>query len=67
MVAVRSGPHLFSGKVTSFLGPILLGVATTAFPSQQAGVATVPLFFLVGGLLLATVDERAGMAAARAN
>jgi UMF1 family MFS transporter len=56
----------FSGKVTSFLGPILLGVATTAFASQRAGVATVLLFFLVGGLLLATVDERAGMAAARA-
>jgi hypothetical protein len=29
-------------------------------------VATVLLFFLVGGLLLAMVDERAGMAAARA-
>jgi len=56
----------FSGKVTSFMGPILLGIATTAFASQRAGVATVLLFFLVGGLLLAMVDERAGMAAARA-
>jgi UMF1 family MFS transporter len=55
----------FSGKVTSFLGPILLGTATTLFDSQRAGVATVLLFFLVGGALLATVNERAGMAAAQ--
>jgi len=56
----------FSGKATSFLGPILLGTATTLFDSQRAGVATVLLFFLVGGVLLATVDEPAGIAAARA-
>jgi UMF1 family MFS transporter len=56
----------FSGKATSFLGPILLGTATTVFDSQRAGVATVLLFFLVGGVLLLTVDERAGIAAARA-
>jgi UMF1 family MFS transporter len=55
----------FSGKATSFLGPILLGTATTLFGSQRAGVATVLLFFLVGGLLLVTVDERAGITAAR--
>jgi len=55
----------FSGKATSFLGPILLGTATTLFDSQRAGVATVLLFFIVGGGLLLTVNERAGIAAAR--
>jgi len=55
----------FSGKATSFLGPILLGTAATAFHSQRAGVATVLLFLLVGGLLLATVNETRGIAAAR--
>jgi hypothetical protein len=36
------------------------------FASQRAGVATVLLFFVVGGGLLLTVNERAGIAAARA-
>jgi UMF1 family MFS transporter len=60
------GFFAFSGKITSFLGPILLGVASQMFDSQRAGVATVLLFFLVGGLLLAGVNERVGIAAARA-
>jgi UMF1 family MFS transporter len=55
----------FSGKVTSFFGPILLGTAAQVFNSQRAGVATVLIFFVAGGLILATVNERAGMAAAR--
>jgi UMF1 family MFS transporter len=58
------GFYAFSGKITSFLGPILLAEATSVFDSQRAGVATVLIFFVVGGWLLATVDERAGIAAA---
>jgi UMF1 family MFS transporter len=54
-----------SGKATSFLGPLLLGAASLAFDSQRAGVATVLVFFLVGGVLLALVDERRGIDAAR--
>ena len=55
----------FSGKATSFLGPILLGTAAQMFNSQRAGVATVLLFFIVGGMLLALVNEKAGIAAAQ--
>ena len=55
----------FSGKVTSFLGPILLGAVTAATGSQRAGVATVLLFFVVGGMLLMTVNEERGIEAAR--
>lgn len=58
------GFFAFSGKVTSFLGPALLGLATSAFASQRAGVATIVLFFVVGGLLMASVNEQAGIAAA---
>ncbi len=58
------GFFAFSGKVTSFLGPILLGSATVWFGNQRAGVATVLIFFLVGGVLLASVSEQKGMAAA---
>ncbi|HEX9631825.1 MAG TPA: MFS transporter [Gemmatimonadales bacterium] len=59
------GFFAFSGKITSFLGPILLGTATAMFASQRAGVATVLVFFVVGGGLLLLVNERAAMAAAR--
>ena len=59
------GFFAFSGKATSFLGPLLLGAVTQAFDSQRVGVATVIAFFVVGGILLATVDERRGVAAAR--
>lgn len=60
------GLFAFSGKVTSFMGPILLGMVTAAFQSQRAGVATVILFFVVGGVLMATVSERRGIEAAQA-
>ena len=56
----------FSGKISSFMGPLLLGAATAHFHSQRAGVATVLLFFIAGLLLLARVNEKQGMAAARA-
>jgi MFS transporter, UMF1 family len=59
------GFFAFSGKITSFLGPILLGTATAMFASQRVGVATVLVFFVVGGLLLLMVSEPAGIAAAR--
>ena len=59
------GLYAFSGKLTSFLGPLLLGIATQAFASQRVGVAALLAFFVVGGLLLVRVNEREGMAAAR--
>jgi UMF1 family MFS transporter len=58
------GFFAFSGKATSFLGPLLLGFVAQAVNSQRAGVATVIAFFVVGGILLATVDERRGVTAA---
>ncbi|WP_281261261.1 MFS transporter [Bosea psychrotolerans] len=49
-----------SGKVTSFLGPTLVALATTIFDSQRAGPAVLIAFFLAGGALLAGVKiERA--------
>lgn len=60
------GFFAFSGKATAFMGPLLLGIMAEAFDSQRAGVATVILFFVIGGVILASVDERAGIAAARA-
>ena len=58
------GFFAFSGKVTSFLGPALLGVLSDLY-SQRVGVASLLVFFVVGGLLLWRVDERQAIADAR--
>jgi UMF1 family MFS transporter len=55
------GFFAFSGKATAFLGPFSLGVLTTLFHTQRAGVAVVLVFFAVGAAVLATVDEAAGI------
>jgi UMF1 family MFS transporter len=44
------------------MGPFLLGLTTTLFQSQRAGMATILIFFTIGGLLLLTVNEAKGMA-----
>ena len=58
------GFFAFSGRLTAFAGPALLGLATQAFRSQRAGVATILVFFLVGGGLLLLVNEERGRQAA---
>jgi len=60
------GFFAFSGRLTSFAGPALLGVAAQAFGSQRAGVATILFFLLAGGGLLLMVDEDRGRAVAAA-
>jgi UMF1 family MFS transporter len=55
------GFFAFSGRLTAFAGPALLGVATQLFHSQRAGVATILVFFLLGGALLLGVDEQRGI------
>ena len=57
------GFFAFSGKFTAFLGPLLLGLLTELFASQRAGMTIVIVFFIIGTLLLAFVDEQEGMAA----
>lgn len=46
------GLYAFSGKATSFLGPLLVGWFTYQFGSQRAGMAAIVALFVVGGLLL---------------
>ena len=57
------GFFAFSGKAIAFLGTAVYAGMTTAFGSQRYGVGAIIVFFLVGGLILATVDEQAGIAA----
>ena len=58
------GFFAFSGKLTAFAGPMLLGLLTQVFGSQRAGVGVVVIFFIIGGILLTRVDEKAGIRAA---
>ena len=54
------GFFAFSGKVTAFAGPSLLGVLSDAY-SQRVGVFSVLLFLVMGGVLLLKVDEQEGL------
>ncbi len=55
------GFFAFSGKLTAFLGPLLLGILTQLFDSQRAGIAIVLVLFALGLVLLGRVDEREGI------
>lgn len=49
------GLFALTGKVTSFLGPLLIGTITAATMSQKAGMAVLVPFFLAGLALLSRV------------
>jgi UMF1 family MFS transporter len=51
------GLYALSGKITAFAGPAFLAWATLAFDSQRAGMATILVFFVIGGGLLIGVRE----------
>ena len=58
------GFYAFSGKLTAFLGPFLLGVLTQMSGSQRIGVVVVVFMFIVGLGLLVFVDEKEGIKSA---
>ncbi len=51
------GFYNMSGKITAFLGPMLLGWVTALFNSQRVGVSTILVFLLGGVILLLWVNE----------
>ena len=54
------GFFAFSGKLTAFIGPFLLGLLTAWSGSQRVGVSVVIVLFIVGMAVLFTVDESEG-------
>jgi UMF1 family MFS transporter len=54
------GFFAFSGKLTAFIGPFLLGVLTGVFDSQRVGISIVVVLFALGLVLLWPLDEQAG-------
>jgi UMF1 family MFS transporter len=56
-IAQYFGLFALTGKVTSFVGPLLIGIITAITASQKAGMAVLIVFFLAGLGLLARVRE----------
>ena len=63
-VAQYFGLFALTGKVTSFTGPLVIGIVTAATGSQKAGMATLVLFFATGLALLTRVRSAGGQTAA---
>ena len=51
------GLYALSGTATAFMGPLLVGLATTYFQSQRAGFASILILMVVGLAIMAFVDE----------
>jgi UMF1 family MFS transporter len=51
------GLYAFSGKATSFLGPLLVGWLTVLAGSQRVGMSVIMVFLALGFLLLLTVPR----------
>jgi UMF1 family MFS transporter len=56
-IAQYFGLFALTGKVTSFVGPLLIGVITAVTASQKAGMAVLVVFFVAGLALLARVKD----------
>ncbi|MDO9562776.1 MAG: MFS transporter [Bradyrhizobium sp.] len=56
-VAQYFGLFALTGKVTSFVGPLLVGAVTAITASQKAGMAVLVIFFVGGLALLSRVRE----------
>jgi UMF1 family MFS transporter len=56
-VAQYFGLFALTGKVTSFTGPLVIGIVTAATASQKIGMATLVLFFATGLALLSRVRD----------
>ena len=56
-IAQYFGLFALTGKVTSFIGPLLIGVVTAVTASQKAGMGLLVVFFIVGLALLSRVRE----------
>ena len=55
-IAQYFGLFALTGKVTSFIGPLVVGTVTAITLSQKAGMAMLIPFFLVGLVLLVRVN-----------
>jgi MFS transporter, UMF1 family len=50
------GLFALSGKITSFAGPLLVGIVTAATASQKWGLSVLIAFFVAGAAIIAPVS-----------
>ncbi|MCD6101885.1 MAG: MFS transporter, partial [Candidatus Cloacimonetes bacterium] len=58
------GFYAVSGKAAAILGPLIYGFLVLLFKSQRYAILSIAFFFVLGLIILQTVDERSGMKAA---
>ncbi len=58
------GFYALSGKAIAFLGPLMYGELTRITGNPRIGMGSILVFFVIGALVLTTVDERRGAARA---
>ena len=58
MITQTYGLYAFTGKSVAFMGPIAYGAATHIYGTQQAGMFTIILFWIIGLGLLSMVEEK---------
>ena len=51
------GFYSFSGKVTSFIGPVIFGTISYIFSSPKIGMASLLILFILGLLILINVEN----------
>ena len=51
------GLFALSGKVTSFMAPLVVSIVTAVTASQKAGMAVLVVFFTAGLILLTRVKD----------
>jgi UMF1 family MFS transporter len=52
------GFYNFLGKTAAILGPFLIGMVALITENSRVGIASVAIFFILGGILLMRVDEK---------
>jgi UMF1 family MFS transporter len=52
------GFYNFLGKFATILGPLLVAIVALFSQNSRIAIASVAIFFIVGGLLLFFVDEK---------
>lgn len=59
------GFYDMSSKFAGIVGPLLFGIVSQVAGSSRLSIVSIVIFFIVGGLLLTTVDEADGIRVAR--
>lgn len=57
MMTQGYGLYAFTGKSISFLGPLMFGLMTSLFNTQQAGMASIIVFWIIGLIVILKVKE----------